>query len=310
MVRGNGSARAGTSVKAIARPNTIRISTRPRPLHDTLDDDLSTITSSPFVTSLALALQRSVRLARDAQRNGHSRRGFTVREDSKCQTLTRRQGYRSHRAGSFRPACGYCISVEQRKRGWQPAGTPPGRLSWIRQLELSMLFTWPAALQCCRDASKQFIGITWLGEVADDTIGHCANPNALVRVCSDQNRWNDIARVDEMAVQLDSGHSRHVDVHDQARRIANVRACEEIERGRECLDREPHRGHQTLQSLARVLIIVDDGDQSFRRQMCLLHLVRESSTELYTNAVFAGVRPSTLGPRAIIPSDRSPAPCG
>src|SRR5215831_16196656 len=70
MVRGNGSARAGTSVKAIARPNTIRISMRPRPPHGTLDDDLSTITSSPFVTSLALALQRSSRLARNAQRNG------------------------------------------------------------------------------------------------------------------------------------------------------------------------------------------------------------------------------------------------
>src|SRR5215831_11616481 len=40
MVRGNGSARAETSVKAIARPNTIRIRMR----RDTLDEDLSTIT--------------------------------------------------------------------------------------------------------------------------------------------------------------------------------------------------------------------------------------------------------------------------
>src|SRR5262249_40491756 len=39
-----GSARAETSVKASARPNTIRITMRRGPLHDTLDDDLSTIT--------------------------------------------------------------------------------------------------------------------------------------------------------------------------------------------------------------------------------------------------------------------------
>jgi hypothetical protein len=45
MVRGNGSARAGTSVKAAARPNAIRIRMRRSPLRDTLeDDDLSTIT--------------------------------------------------------------------------------------------------------------------------------------------------------------------------------------------------------------------------------------------------------------------------
>ena len=59
MVRGNGSARAETSVKASARPNTIRVTMRRGPLRDTLDDDLSTITISLFVTYIALALERS-----------------------------------------------------------------------------------------------------------------------------------------------------------------------------------------------------------------------------------------------------------
>src|SRR5262249_5102332 len=53
------SARAETSVKAIARPNTIRIRMRCGPLRDTLDDDLSTIIIPPFVTYIALALERS-----------------------------------------------------------------------------------------------------------------------------------------------------------------------------------------------------------------------------------------------------------
>ena len=54
MVRGNGSARAETSVKATARPNTMLITMRRGPL----GDDLSTITISPFVTYIALALER------------------------------------------------------------------------------------------------------------------------------------------------------------------------------------------------------------------------------------------------------------
>src|SRR5262245_26494520 len=58
MVRGNGSARAETSVKAAARPRTIRIRMRRGPLRDALDDDLSTITISPFVTCIALPLER------------------------------------------------------------------------------------------------------------------------------------------------------------------------------------------------------------------------------------------------------------
>jgi hypothetical protein len=72
MLRGNGSARAETSVKATARPNTIRITMRRGPLRDNLDDDLSTIAISPFVTYIALALERSFRLARMRSGTGHS----------------------------------------------------------------------------------------------------------------------------------------------------------------------------------------------------------------------------------------------
>jgi hypothetical protein len=64
MVRGTGSARAETSVKVAARANMIRIRMRHGPLRDTLDDDLSTITISPFITSIALPLN-APRDARD-----------------------------------------------------------------------------------------------------------------------------------------------------------------------------------------------------------------------------------------------------
>jgi hypothetical protein len=90
MVRGNGSARAETSVKAAARPNTIRITMRRGPLRDTLDDDLSTITIPEFITYIALALERCFLLARDAQR-----KQAILSEGSKCQTLTTSSSYKT-----------------------------------------------------------------------------------------------------------------------------------------------------------------------------------------------------------------------
>jgi hypothetical protein len=72
------------------------------------------------------------------------------------------------------------------------------------------MFTSLGSLQSRRDACKQFLGITWLGEVADDAISHRTNPNTLVWVCSDQNRWNGVARFDQTAVQFDSKAPRTI----------------------------------------------------------------------------------------------------
>src|SRR5262249_54493172 len=95
MVRGNGSARAETGVKAAARPNTIRIRMRRGPLRDTLDDDLSTITIPPFVTYIALALERSFsfgsRCAAEQRHNLNggfrSRGGSRPRETGTARTV-------------------------------------------------------------------------------------------------------------------------------------------------------------------------------------------------------------------------------
>jgi hypothetical protein len=66
MVRGNGSARAETSVKAAARPNTIRIKMRRGPLRDTLDDDPSTITISPSLAQASTNCKPVINLDVDA----------------------------------------------------------------------------------------------------------------------------------------------------------------------------------------------------------------------------------------------------
>jgi hypothetical protein len=81
MLRGNGSARAETSVKATARPNTIRITMRRGPIRDTPDDDLSKITIFPFVTYIALGFRA---LARTCSGTGYSLLNFTVRCLTHC----------------------------------------------------------------------------------------------------------------------------------------------------------------------------------------------------------------------------------
>ena len=54
-------------------------------------------------------------------------------------------------------------------------------------------------------------------EVANDPVLQGAPPDSLVRVCGDEDRRNGVAHIDEMSVEFDSGHSRHLDVGDQAR---------------------------------------------------------------------------------------------
>ena len=58
MVRGNGSAGVETDVKATARPKTMRITMRRGPLHDTLDNNLSTITITAFFVRDARGMER------------------------------------------------------------------------------------------------------------------------------------------------------------------------------------------------------------------------------------------------------------
>src|SRR5262249_23649348 len=88
MLRGNGSARAETGVKATARPTTIRITMRLGPLRDAPDDDLSTITVPPFVTSIALVSQRWFSFGPGCAAEQAILAEASLFEDTKCQTLT------------------------------------------------------------------------------------------------------------------------------------------------------------------------------------------------------------------------------
>jgi len=50
----------------------------------------------------------------------------------------------------------------------------------------------------------------------------------LIRVCGNEDRRNRVARIHQMSVELNSRHSRHLNVGDQARGCSEERRCQEI----------------------------------------------------------------------------------
>ena len=69
----------------------------------------------------------------------------------------------------------------------------------------------------------QAILINRLGKVTMDPILQGAGPVDIVRIGGNEDGRNRVPRLDEMFVELDSGHRRHVDVGDQARGLGEAR---------------------------------------------------------------------------------------
>ena len=78
--------------------------------------------------------------------------------------------------------------------------------------------------------------INWLLKVTNHPVLQCAGPDDIVGVGCHENRRNWVPGVDEVAVELDSCHRRHMDVGDQASSFDKTRRREEIGGRRESLD--------------------------------------------------------------------------
>jgi hypothetical protein len=111
------------------------------------------------------------------------------------------------------------------------------------------------------EALQQTRLVNGLSKVADDPIVERAGAIGLVGVGSDEDRRNRVSGIDEVPVEVDSGHSRHLDVGDQARGFSQATGCEEIGGRVESLDSEAQRSHEPSHGLAKELIIIDDRNQ-------------------------------------------------
>jgi hypothetical protein len=65
-------------------------------------------------------------------------------------------------------------------------------------------------------AAFEVLVIYWLGEVTNDAVLQRALAECLIRVCGNEDRRNCVARIDEISVELNAGHARHLNVGDQA----------------------------------------------------------------------------------------------
>ena len=95
-------------------------------------------------------------------------------------------------------------------------------------------------------------------QVANDPLLKRARPDSFIWVCRDENRRDSVARIYQVSVELDAGHSGHLDVGDQARRFSEMRRCEKIGCRRKRFDGIAQRGHELSHGFAKGLIILDN----------------------------------------------------
>ena len=78
--------------------------------------------------------------------------------------------------------------------------------------------------------------INRLAKVADDPIVQGADPVDIIGVGSHKDCRNRAPCIDEVSVEFDSGHRRHVYIGDQAGRFGEKGGCEEFGCGYENLN--------------------------------------------------------------------------
>ena len=108
------------------------------------------------------------------------------------------------------------------------------------------------------EAAFEMVVIDRLTEVTNDPILESTPPDDLVRVCGNDDREHRVSCIDEMSVELNSGHSRHLNVGDQTRGCTEQRRCQEIGCRRERFDGVAQRRYELFHGFAKGLIILHD----------------------------------------------------
>jgi len=98
-------------------------------------------------------------------------------------------------------------------------------------------------------------------KIADDSVLQSTGADVLIGVGRHQDRRNCVTGIDEVPVELDAAHARHLDISDEAACFGDTRRCEEIGCRRKDLDSISQRSHEPSHGFAKELVILDDRDQ-------------------------------------------------
>ena len=110
-----------------------------------------------------------------------------------------------------------------------------------------------------------------LAQVTEHPILQGAVPTHLIGVRGNEYRRDTMSYINQVPVELDPRHSRHLNVADQARRGKEEGRRQEIGGRGERFDSVAQRHHELSHGFAKGLIIFDDRDQCrFRHRFNLL----------------------------------------
>jgi len=117
---------------------------------------------------------------------------------------------------------------------------------------------WLPGFESRTKAAFEMVVIHRLAEVTNDPILQGTPPHDLIRVGGNEDRGNRVARIDEMFVELNTSHSRHLNVGDQARCCCKERGCQEVGCRRERLGSVTQRAYEFSHGFSKRLIILHD----------------------------------------------------
>src|SRR5262245_7341251 len=103
--------------------------------------------------------------------------------------------------------------------------------------------------------------INWLAKITDHPIVQGTSPVNVIGIGSHEDCGNRVPCLDEVVVEFEPGHRRHVDIGDQAGRFGKTRGCEEIRRRWKSLDGIAQGPHEPSHGFATEPIIFNDRNQ-------------------------------------------------
>jgi hypothetical protein len=118
-------------------------------------------------------------------------------------------------------------------------------------------------------AREQVILAEWLGQIANNARLERARPHTVIWVGGNQDGGNRCARSNQATMHLKPAHVRHLHIGDDASCTAQTIRFQKILGSFESLRSEPKCPHQTLNRIARRIIIVNDQNQRLFRQFSL-----------------------------------------
>ena len=123
-----------------------------------------------------------------------------------------------------------------------------------------IVFARLSGLKSPTKTKNQILLVNRLTKVTSDPLIQDPGAFTLLGICGNQNGRSAVPCTDQVFIEFDAGHLRHMDVSDQAGRFNKTGRSEEIRSRRESLDVVAERPHEPSHGVANVLIILNDRD--------------------------------------------------